>query len=71
MCSFREVGRERARLSLLVPLFDPVVGADGPEALVEVLARLVVIAADVLAAVEVQVVLVAVPGKRKKGDVIN
>ena len=36
-----EIGREGALLTLLVPLLNPGVGADGPEVLIEELARLV------------------------------
>ena len=60
--SLGEVGGEPTFLPLFVPPGYPVIGADGLEALLEVLAGLVVLAAEVGAAVEVQVVLEAVPG---------
>ena len=41
---YSNVGGEGSFLSLLVPLLDPGVGADGPEVLVEELARLVFLA---------------------------
>ena len=41
---YSNIGRECTLLSLLVPLLDPGVGADGPEVLVEELARLVFLA---------------------------
>ena len=61
--SLGEVGGERTCFPLSVPPLYPVVGADRLEALLEVLAGLVVLAADVSAPVEVQVVLEAVPGR--------
>ena len=55
-------GGENSSLALVVPLFDPVDGADVSEDMVEVLARLVVLSLHLLAAVKVDIVLPAVPG---------
>ena len=60
--SFGEVSGERTCFPLFIPLTHPIAGADSREALLEVLAWLVVLAADVNATVEVQIVLEAVPG---------
>ena len=60
VCRGLNLGREDSPLSLVVPLFDPLKGADVPEDLLEVSARLVVVALDLGAPVEVDVVLPAV-----------
>ena len=60
VCRGLNLGREDSPLSLVVPLFDPLKGADVPEDLLEVGARLVVVALDLGAPVEVDVVLPAV-----------
>jgi len=56
-----DVGGEGAFFSLLVPLLHPSCRADGFEVLQEELARLVLLTLDLLAAVEVDIVLPAVP----------
>ena len=62
-----ELGGECAPLPGVVPLLDPVGGAEGVVAPVEELARRVVLAAEVDAAEVVHVVLPAVPGMGGKG----
>ena len=60
---FSNSGGKNSPFSLVVPLRDPVVGAEVFEDLLEVVARLEVVALQLVAAVEVYVVLPAVPGK--------
>merc|ERR1719291_456830 len=56
-----DVGGEGVLLPLFIPLLNPSIGADCLEVLGKELARLIILALNLLAAVEVNIVLPAVP----------